>query len=802
MSQNEPSEKLIRYQPREISKVQWDLARGEAVMAVMECKVETVETARTLIGHLARFLIWHLGWDRRTAPDFNALVTANFIETYCGNPSTPPTERPYLRRVARAIGTMPPLDSYKRSPKRLAVRPFWSSVCDLGSFVGLAAAYQSLGYGLASVGFGALVDQGLIAEWDLDQLIACTASAPSERLGTIPSVVRAAVNLRGAPDVEPMGVRAIQNVKSKSDQGKIVKPLSRTAAVKGARTAQALRSAAAEALIAGTPLEPRLGNLPALAHVMAVAISGFRPNQFTDSQWELVADATRQLATAYDPSNVKWVHTQMGVLARFCRWAAARPARGTSTDPLRPAELLVEGLVEEYLAGPLATVPDGTRATVRSVLHRALRRLAPDLAPRVISYQPVQPPYTAYECASWVRLEFSAGYAPDLTDVEREIRSETLQAIIDKLIRASHPQMMPKKISIAWDSSGVESFGKPRWAATATSEAVDADLDDVETTMAELQAVIAETKATKGKTKKGKKEVRQATSFDRDAHLGYRTKTHDNKSTKLFGYDLFAGVAVLPIGADPDDMPKLLLSMTLRPAASDTSDPTLDSLDRLVGEGYENDELLVDRGFSYKRPEDWAMELHKRGISQVQDIHAADRGVKDYEGIRIIRGLPYCVETLDELIDNPPPQHFKVGPLRKKATAEDRLSHEYNSKTLEEFLIKNEKLQQYAFVLKQNVPSKSDPFQTEWICPGRAGKLNCALCPLSEHYPSNLPVVEDPGPLATAPKCCRQATIVIPGPVLVKLRQRDPWGSPKWIGSFVRRGAIEGIFGNLRNQST
>ena len=49
-------------------------------------------------------------------------------------------------------------------------------------------------------------------------------------------------------------------------------------------------------------------------------------------------------------------------------------------------------------------MPDGTRATVRSVLHRALRRLAPDLAPRVISYQPVQPPYTPYECASWVRL--------------------------------------------------------------------------------------------------------------------------------------------------------------------------------------------------------------------------------------------------------------------------------------------------------------------------------------------------------------------------------------------------------------
>ncbi|HUV57504.1 MAG TPA: hypothetical protein VMV96_01725, partial [Acidimicrobiales bacterium] len=92
----------------------------------------------------------------------------------------------------------------------------------------------------------------------------------------------------------------------------------------------------------------------------------------------------------------------------------------------------------------------------------------------------------------------------------------------------------------------MESFGKPRWAATATSDAVDADLDDVEAAMNEVREVIDKEKSKKGRSKRGKKEVRQATSFDRDAHLGYRTKTHDNKSTKLFGYDLFAGVGVLP----------------------------------------------------------------------------------------------------------------------------------------------------------------------------------------------------------------------------------------------------------------
>ena len=284
----------------------------------------------------------------------------------------------------------------------------------------------------------------------------------------------------------------------------------------------------------------------------------------------------------------------------------------------RPRELSVE----VFFVGAILVASRGLTLTLDNV-HKALTKwIAPSvqnaLGTRVKSESGVQSePITIRQVryllsAIEQRLEFSVGYAPDLTDVERDIRSETLQAIIDKLIRASHPQMMPKNISIAWDSSGVESFGKPRWAATATSDAADADLDEVEAAMAEVREVIEKEKTKKGKAKTGKKEVRDVTSSDRDAHLGYRTKTHDNKSTKLFGYDLFAGVGVLPVGADPDEMPKLLLSMTLRPAAGDTSDPTLGALDRLVEEGYRIDELLVDRGFSYKRPEDWAMELHRR----------------------------------------------------------------------------------------------------------------------------------------------------------------------------------------------
>jgi len=398
------ADRLNRFHPRGVAEDQWELIHYEAVQAVLACQSNSEETARVLLGHLVRFLVRHPGWDRQSSPDLKVLLATNFIETYCADPSTPTNERPYLRRIARALGAMPPRDSITRPPERLAARPFWPCAIDLGPFVGLAEAYQRLGNGLASVTFGRFLEQRLVAPWDFDPLFARLSSAPSEALGTMADVVRAAVNLRSAPDVEPTGVRTIENAKAKSDQAKTAKPQSRTATVKAAKAALALRTAAAEEIAAGMRPEPTLGELPEVSPVVAEAIAAFRPNLFTDSQWELVADATRQLATAYDPASVNWVQTQMGAIARFCRWAVARPARGSSIEPLRPAELLVEGLVEEYVSGPLASSPDGTQTTVRSILRRALRRLAPDLAPRVITLPPMQPPYTPYECASWVRL--------------------------------------------------------------------------------------------------------------------------------------------------------------------------------------------------------------------------------------------------------------------------------------------------------------------------------------------------------------------------------------------------------------
>jgi hypothetical protein len=59
-------------------------------------------------------------------------------------------------------------------------------------------------------------------------------------------------------------------------------------------------------------------------------------------------------------------------------------------------------------------------------------------------------------------------------------------------------------------------------------------------------------------------------------------------------------------------------------------------------------------------PQDRSTELHTRGIEQVQDIHKADHGVRDHEGIRNVDGWPHCAALPLELADIERPQRFKV----------------------------------------------------------------------------------------------------------------------------------------------
>ena len=125
--------------------------------------------------------------------------------------------------------------------------------------------------------------------------------------------------------------------------------------------------------------------------------------------------------------------------------------------------------------------------------------------------------------------------------------------------------------------------------------------------------------------------------------------------------------------------------------------------------------------------------------------------------------------------------------MKKRATAEEKLNFERHTKDLAKFDAKIAERRKYAFEFHKKNPSDKDPSNSRWKCPAEAGKMKCALCPLSDapKY-DDKSVVENRGPADTAPKCCRQGTISIPGPALSKLRQREYWGSPEQIQSYLR----------------
>ena len=473
-----------------------------------------------------------------------------------------------------------------------------------------------------------------------------------------------------------------------------------------------------------------------------------------------------------------------------------------------------------FLAGLIATVQDNRALTLVN-LHAALtteipRSLAVGIGThyrrkgeecsRPITIRQVRYLLEAIER----RLAHTDGRAPDLGEADRTIRAAALQRILDRIIASSLPAELPVPSTMALDGTAIDSWARSRFGRKGRSAvAAEIDLDTTETeATAGTQKKKKATAGTRKKrftasTPKGSANV-DRTSFDPDAGRGHRTRTWDNKTTFCFGYELFAMVAVPLVGAAPDLFPKLTHAISLRPSGTDVVEPALGMLDAFASRGTVVTELLNDRAWSYKTPDRWADVLREREIEQVLDLHQNDRGVLDFEGIRMIDGTPHCPATPDELTVITRPAVLSVAPLRANADALEIAHHEKALAEHADFAARIAERRRYAFRLVENAsPSAKDKGKTRWECPAQAGKMRCTNCPMSQFLdPATTPEIEDPPELSTAPKCCTQRTVTIPGAARGKLAQRYYWGSPEWIEAFARRTHVEGYFGNLKNTSS
>lgn len=276
---------------------------------------------------------------------------------------------------------------------------------------------------------------------------------------------------------------------------------------------------------------------------------------------------------------------------------------------------------------------------------------------------------------------------------------------------------------------------------------------------------------------KGRK--REDRSPDPDAAWG--VKTHKSGRTETyFGYELHAVVRIGPTGADGADTPCLAERISVVPASTSPTRPVLDTLARMIASGYQIRDVVADRGYTYKN--DWAPGLHALGIDPVADLHANQYGPRGtHAGARIVAGTPHCpaMPAAFDTIHRP-----------------DRL---VPTPALDTFTADIERREQWAL---RRVAGPDRDGKERYECPARAGKLRCPLQPGSIALPLATPTVLTPPEADTAPTCCTQRTITVPGDVDAKARQRHYWGSPTWIKAFNRRSRVEGWFGNLKNDNT
>lgn len=371
------------------------------------------------------------------------------------------------------------------------------------------------------------------------------------------------------------------------------------------------------------------------------------------------------------------------------------------------------------------------------------------------------------------KLAHTEGRAPNLSDFDREQRSDALQSVLDKLLAATVPTHLEPATSLALDSTALESWARGKKRKKTSVDDSDVDLSGL--------------------------DLEEGRSFDPDARWGYRTRTYDNKTKQNFGYDVFAVTAMPTEPGKALDRPLLTERIVVTPCNTDVVAPALGMLDRLNTEDRQVLELAADRAFTYKVPDRWADPLRARAIDVVLDLHPNDHGVRDYEGIRIVAGAPHCPAMPDELIDIRRPARLSVGPERPNMSAAQKADRAKRVAELAEFQAKIAERQSWAF---RRVEGPDQTGKERYECPAQAGKRICDNCPLSQMFDASVPKVEAPPEKSTAPKCCQQRTVTLPGSVTAKIRQRLYWGSPEWIAAYNRRTYIEGAFGNLKSAKT
>ena len=227
---------------------------------------------------------------------------------------------------------------------------------------------------------------------------------------------------------------------------------------------------------------------------------------------------------------------------------------------------------------------------------------------------------------------------------------------------------------------------------------------------------------------------------------------------------------------DGTPMPAVALGIEVTPAGANKAQAGLNLIDRLTQAGRTISSIVVDRGYSMAKPENWATPLIRRNIEQHHDLGANEKRLEpaDTPGVIFLDGHPYLA--------NMPKRLRELRRLGLGAT--------------------NEEVAENARAYNERVPwgfaRNGRPTRTgaqRYRGPIHAQKVRCPNYPWSLRWPETKPLTNCiPGePCA----CAATFTIQADDP-RVKHRQPELFGTEHWLKRYGARNLAESFNASLK----
>lgn len=387
------------------------------------------------------------------------------------------------------------------------------------------------------------------------------------------------------------------------------------------------------------------------------------------------------------------------------------------------------------------------------------------------------------------QLDFTQARVRYVPKQIRHNRRESLDNFVYDILKPTLPARPEGSIDYALDGTGIWAFEKGK--TKAQPEAPTRPLHDELLDSSESAKNVDSSKRIDqvDENPGGRQGPGRGCRGASDAGWGYKT-AKSGEPEIFFGYDAETICRVPKIRLEKGEErsePNLIESLVVIPGATKIVNPCLRMIDRMAERGLKVGNLLVDRNYSYKKFDDWAIELLKRDISQVADMHKNDQKFKDWEGMKIAASWVHCPCTPDRLGDIP-----ALGP---QATDEETAI----------FMANIQERQAYA---AQRISPLSVEGKIRFSCPALNGTLGCPLREgtVATAISLGLPVIQNPPNEIGRPDICKQQTVqlhvkTIDEKIAMKMFQKNYWGTKAWMLNYNRRTYIESCFGVFKSST-